>query len=98
MATKTRRITTAAGDVTLDGVTEIHGYSIVTDGSNSATLKIYWDAAKADQRWEDTCIGPDQVKAQQFSSPLKNPNVGTTVLSPSGTGGVFYVRYAGASS
>ena len=95
--TKAVRITTAGGDVTLAGVKEIHGYSIVTDGANNATLKIYNDAAKTDQRWEDQCIGSDLVKERSWAAPLKNPTAGTTVLSPSGTGGVFYVRVSGGT-
>ena len=90
-SSKATRITTAGGDSTFSGNLRIHGYSMVTDGANSATLKIYSDSGKTAQIWEDKCIGPDGSKTTHFAAPLDNKS-GTTVFEPNGTGGVFYVR------
>ncbi len=82
------------GDVTVAQPIKVHGYIIVSDGSNDANLKIWLNTKTGNPVWEDTVVGADLAKPVDFSAPLGIGVEGDSVIfEVIGGGGVAHVRY-----
>ena len=85
------RVVSGADYTATKGENVIYGYSLVTDGVNNGRIRVYQDSkVAANQKWDDTTIGPDNGKTGNFSDQGASiPD--TMIVEVSGTGAIAYI-------